>query len=268
MLDADARLRRRRRRPPGPVQAADQGGHLRRSTGGRGPAGRRRCRGRTGVGRAEAAPGRRAVAARRLERGGAGSDLLGPDPESAVPADAQWCGPGAWEACRVEAGVPVMGRELDERTIAAEAGLVERTVSFTKGCYTGQELVARLDARGTGWPATCGLVVLAPDGPGGRSLDPVSDLVGADLLRQDGDRVVGSCTSAACSAGRAGPACSGTCTVRWRCPALSWCARRMAGHGPRSPPRPPGCRWWAASRPSRAAGRPAATPPCGCPPRG
>ena len=41
-----------------------------------------------------------------------------------------------------------MGAELDERTIAAEADLLDRAVSFTKGCYTGQELVARLDARG------------------------------------------------------------------------------------------------------------------------
>ena len=42
-----------------------------------------------------------------------------------------------------------MGRELTDKTIPQEAGsLVEHTVSFTKGCYTGQELVARLDARG------------------------------------------------------------------------------------------------------------------------
>ena len=59
------------------------------------------------------------------------------------------CGDEAWEAVRIEAGVPVAGREMVEGTIAAEVGLVERTVSFTKGCFTGQELVARLDARGT-----------------------------------------------------------------------------------------------------------------------
>ncbi|MDA8341571.1 MAG: hypothetical protein M0007_05040 [Actinomycetota bacterium] len=57
--------------------------------------------------------------------------------------------PGAWEVARIEAGVPLWGAELDECTIAAEVGLVERAVSFTKGCYTGQELVARLDARGS-----------------------------------------------------------------------------------------------------------------------
>ena len=45
--------------------------------------------------------------------------------------------------------MPVNGREVVEGTIAAEVGLVERTVSFTKGCFTGQELVARLDARGS-----------------------------------------------------------------------------------------------------------------------
>ena len=43
----------------------------------------------------------------------------------------------------------MMGSEIDERTIPEEAGLVERCVSFTKGCFTGQELVARLDARGS-----------------------------------------------------------------------------------------------------------------------
>ncbi len=54
----------------------------------------------------------------------------------------------AWRAVRVEAGEPVMGVDVDERTIPQETGLVEETVSFTKGCYLGQELVARIDSRG------------------------------------------------------------------------------------------------------------------------
>ena len=58
----------------------------------------------------------------------------------------------AVEACRIVSGIPAMGSELTDRTIAAEAGLVDRSVSFTKGCYTGQELVARLDARGNNVP--------------------------------------------------------------------------------------------------------------------
>ena len=40
--------------------------------------------------------------------------------------------------------MPVGGREVTSTTIAAEVGLVERTVSFTKGCFTGQELVCLL----------------------------------------------------------------------------------------------------------------------------
>jgi len=52
------------------------------------------------------------------------------------------------DALRIAAGVPRMGRELDESTIPAAAGIVDRSVSFTKGCYTGQELVARIDSRG------------------------------------------------------------------------------------------------------------------------
>jgi len=55
--------------------------------------------------------------------------------------------PAEWEAARVEAGEPVMGRDVDESTIPQETGLVSEAVSFTKGCFLGQELVARLDSR-------------------------------------------------------------------------------------------------------------------------
>jgi len=78
--------------------------------------------------------------------GFAGCDLV--DPAAALPSGVAEGDAGAFEAARIEAGVPVMGRELTERTIPQEAGLVARAVSLTKGCYTGQELVARLDARG------------------------------------------------------------------------------------------------------------------------
>ena len=57
-------------------------------------------------------------------------------------------GTAAEEILRVEAGVPRFGAELDERVMPAEAGVVERAVSFTKGCYIGQEPVARLHYRG------------------------------------------------------------------------------------------------------------------------
>jgi len=53
-----------------------------------------------------------------------------------------------WNVLRIEAGEPVMGVDVDERTIPQETGLVADSVSFTKGCYLGQELVARIDTRG------------------------------------------------------------------------------------------------------------------------
>jgi aminomethyltransferase len=52
------------------------------------------------------------------------------------------------DVLRIEAGIPRMGAELGEDVLPAEAGLVERAVSLTKGCYTGQEIVARLHSRG------------------------------------------------------------------------------------------------------------------------
>ncbi|CAA9527236.1 MAG: tRNA-modifying protein YgfZ [uncultured Thermoleophilia bacterium] len=57
-------------------------------------------------------------------------------------------GTAAEEILRVEAGVPRQGAELDEQVMPAEVGVVERAVSFTKGCYIGQEPVARLHYRG------------------------------------------------------------------------------------------------------------------------
>ena len=65
-----------------------------------------------------------------------------------VPKGALLCSPEAWEAARITAGLPRNGAELDERTIPAESGLVPVAASLTKGCYVGQELVARIDSRG------------------------------------------------------------------------------------------------------------------------
>jgi folate-binding protein YgfZ len=52
------------------------------------------------------------------------------------------------ERLRILARTPKFGRELDERVLPAEAGLDERAISFTKGCFPGQEPVARLHYRG------------------------------------------------------------------------------------------------------------------------
>jgi folate-binding protein YgfZ len=56
--------------------------------------------------------------------------------------------PAELELLRIRAGTPAWGKEIDDRVLPAEAGLTERAVSFTKGCYPGQEPIARLHYRG------------------------------------------------------------------------------------------------------------------------
>ena len=68
------------------------------------------------------------------------------------------------ERLRIVARTPRFGLELDDRVMPAEAGLVESTVSFTKGCYPGQEPIARLHYRGH---ANRGLRALELAAPGG-----------------------------------------------------------------------------------------------------
>jgi len=96
----------------------------------------------------------------------------------------------ALEAMRIEAGTPRFGKEIDDRVLPAEAGLVERAVSLTKGCYPGQEPIARLHYRGH---ANRGLRALLVDG---------DELPEPDAELAYGDRVVGRVTSAARSNGR------------------------------------------------------------------
>ena len=115
-----------------------------------------------------------------------GYDLLGPRaslPRGVAPGDL-----AAYEALRIERGVPRMGAELTERTIPAEAGIVERTASFTKGCYTGQELVARIDSRGGNVPRRLRGVVVD-----GQAVPPPGAVVSV------GGAEVGSVTSSAMS---------------------------------------------------------------------
>jgi folate-binding protein YgfZ len=85
-----------------------------------------------------------------------GVDLIGADPQP--PAD--WPELELMDAVRlrIEAGWPAMGSELDEHTIPGETGVVPLAVSFTKGCYPGQELVERIDSRGGNVPRRLRLV--------------------------------------------------------------------------------------------------------------
>ena len=170
-----------------------------------------------------------------------GFDLVGPSPASGGPIDG-WvdpgvprCGDAAWETVRIEAGVPANGREITDTTIAAEVGLVERTVSFTKGCFTGQELVARLDARGSKVARKMsGLVLEAgvhsgDEGGAGYALPPI----GATVLTADGELEVGHLTSVAWSPGLG--AAVGLATLHRRiAPPAAVVVRWMGDDGPRT----------------------------------
>jgi folate-binding protein YgfZ len=70
------------------------------------------------------------------------------------------------EVVRVESGRPRYGIDVDDSTIPQEAGLNARAVSFTKGCYVGQETVARLHYRGKPNRQLRGLRLSAPAAPG------------------------------------------------------------------------------------------------------
>jgi len=143
-----------------------------------------RCVALRGPSAHEAASGGSGVAAGADWPGLPGVDLLGESPVS--PSGVVACPVEAYEAVRIECGIPMMGSELDERTIPAEAGVVEATVSFTKGCYTGQELVARIDSRGGNVPRRLRGLILTDD---------VVPPVGAAV--RTADKQVGSVTSVA-----------------------------------------------------------------------
>ena len=106
-----------------------------------------------------------------------GAEVLDERPEGDEVADEEA------ERMRIEAGVPRWGRELDETVLPAEARLDETHISFTKGCYPGQEPIARQHYRGK---VNRRLRVLDVEG----NAEP-----GTDLLL-DG-KVVGRITSAA-----------------------------------------------------------------------
>jgi folate-binding protein YgfZ len=103
--------------------------------------------------------------------------------------------PGTAEALRIESGIPLFHRDMDEETIPLEAGIEERAISFTKGCYVGQEVIIRVLHRGHGRVARklVGLLIGGgrPQAPG----EPPAP--GTPVL--SGDRDVGRVTSATLS---------------------------------------------------------------------
>ena len=90
-----------------------------------------------------------------------------------------WWGSGTWNAGpgyeerRVAAGWPAMGPEIEPgERIPAEVGVAAASVSFTKGCYPGQELVERMDSRGSQAPNQLRILDVADDAKPG---DPIHD---------------------------------------------------------------------------------------------
>ena len=93
------------------------------------------------------------------------------------------------ETLRIEAGHPRFGVDMNTDTIPLEAGLETRAISFTKGCYVGQEVIIRVMHRGHGRVARRLVSILLPGGH-----VPVA----GDKI-QSGERVVGEITSATTS---------------------------------------------------------------------
>jgi folate-binding protein YgfZ len=91
------------------------------------------------------------------------------------------------EAVRIESGRPRFGRDMDTDTIPLEAGLEERAISRTKGCYVGQEVIVRVQDRGHGRVAKR-LV--------GLTLDADAKVPSAGARIASGDREIGRVTSA------------------------------------------------------------------------
>ena len=103
------------------------------------------------------------------------------------------------EVLRVERGRPRYGLDMDDTTIPQEAGLNDRAVSFTKGCYVGQETVARLFYRGKpnrhlrglrlASPASTGEAILLADREVGRvgsaAVSPVHGPIALALVRRE-----------------------------------------------------------------------------------
>jgi tRNA-modifying protein YgfZ len=114
-----------------------------------------------------------------------GVDLVGPDASAAATAIAR-AGVAAtpaelWELVRVERGLPRAGRELTDDVLAEEAGLLGSHVHLDKGCYPGQETVARVHNLGHVQRRLAGLR-FEPDGSDGLPA-PRTDLVTDDGRR-------------------------------------------------------------------------------------
>ena len=121
--------------------------------------------------------------------------------DTLLAAGAVRVSPAAAEILRIEAGVPRFGAEMGTETMPAEAGIVERAVNFEKGCYIGQETVARLHYRGKPNRHLRGLRLSAPAEPdaplwlgekevgrlGSAAVSPAHGPIGLAILRREAE---------------------------------------------------------------------------------
>jgi tRNA-modifying protein YgfZ len=136
---------------------------------------------------------------RELGEDGTGFDVYCPAPvkedllRALIAAGAEPIADNAWHALRVEAGRPLFGVDMTTETIPLEAGIEDRAISFTKGCYVGQEIIIRVMHRGGGRVARklVGLTPVAPTSP--------EDAIAADTPLFAGEKSIGRVTSAAWS---------------------------------------------------------------------
>ncbi len=129
--------------------------------------------------------------------------LLGVDVicELGTALDVEPVAEDAAECVRIEAGRPRLGLDMDAETMPQEAGINERAVSFTKGCYVGQETVARLHYRGKpnrhlrglrlSEPAERGAEIVLGDKPVGRlgstCVSPRLGPIGLAVVRREAE---------------------------------------------------------------------------------
>lgn len=107
--------------------------------------------------------------------------------DAMLRAGARRVGHGVWDTLRIEAGRPAYGTDMTEDTIPVEAGIEGRAISYTKGCYPGQEVIVRIRDRGhVNWMLRGMLLGERP-----------APTPGTPLFAPGSDRAVGRITSAA-----------------------------------------------------------------------
>jgi folate-binding protein YgfZ len=97
--------------------------------------------------------------------------------------------PRTFDVLRIEAGTPVFGKDISEKNLPQEIGRDDRAINFVKGCYLGQETVARIDALGHVNQILRRLEIAGS----------MRSLPAPGWVLKDGDKVVGSVTSGAVS---------------------------------------------------------------------